>query len=91
MSLSVCRRYCAWMARSFQHMRNTRSRPRRITHNTAQNKQARQAQEQAMYEAVQPYEEHASLDEVPDPGSGFRLIEKCVLCVWGGGVYIHIF
>lgn len=31
-----------------------------------------------MYELVQPYEEKASLDEVPDPGSGFRLIEKCV-------------
>lgn len=29
-----------------------------------------------MYEVVQPYEEKASLDEVPDPGSGFRLIEK---------------
>lgn len=31
-----------------------------------------------MYELVQPYEEKASLDEVADPGSGFRLIEKCV-------------
>ena len=38
--------------------------------------QARQAQEHGMYELVQPYEEKASLDEVPDPGSGFRLIEK---------------
>lgn len=50
------------------------------THHTPNNpnNQARLAQEAAMYDAVQPYEEKASLDEVPDPGSGFKELERCV-------------